>query len=325
MRKTAASWFAGSLFILGLADLILRCHLTNFSDSLRLALHDPGKTLFHLVLLPSATYTILRHYPIDVVRYAISLQAKRRTLFAWATLFLVLALSLGAYDLFAGFQDRQPMPEDVAKESDRGVLLATRIAFLQPNADGKALSTTYRSEVQSRLADRPLSKASARVYLSSLLTTTALLLLALVFWTLAAHSVAGHPLGHSQDFLTGLVIGLAVLSPWLLLRPYSEWHFNFGAFAPGDYEPLWLALLFGALVAALIVILKEKRDVTVLVSAVVTAGSMVFAIATALEPALLGKIAAVAMSSAAIYLVAAYVIVGGAIGIAVTFASAGQT
>jgi len=98
----------------GLVDVLLRMLMVGPSDGLLFALRDPGKTLFHVVLLPFALGVFLARFDFTVLARCrkIALPALGLAL-ASAALIVVDEADQGLCD------DRLPAPADVGEPSLR--------------------------------------------------------------------------------------------------------------------------------------------------------------------------------------------------------------
>jgi hypothetical protein len=300
----AAKLTALALLVLGISDVVLRCYLLGSLNALTLALQDPAKTLFHLMQLPLAAFVLLRDYPINIIRACVRTQ--KTICLGIGVLLLSLAIIFGITDTIAGFSQRWPMPEDIKDAQLRGELLNLRLDFLRGDSDPKRLYEDYNRKIG--LQNRSMAAASSRVYVSGLLSTLGIIFAVLLLWTLVVHAISRKPL--SEEFVGALIFVVSILSPWLLLRPYSEWHLHFGEGDLITYKPLFIASVFSLIVIFLIVILKQRRKLGALIAVGVSVGTTLLAILAAVRKDWFSQVAWVAARSDLLYTTIFYVLIG---------------
>jgi hypothetical protein len=277
----------------GLVDVFLRFALTGWSG-LWEAAFDPGKALFHVILLPFAVAVLLPAIPAQLV--ARVWQRHRVLLAGIAVAFFGLSVAFAWTDSKKGFCSRRPAPEDVADVTLRNHLVKTRddwratIAGLyrSPDVSAEKISNAGRASMQSydgyvknlRPDCRFPNQASIRAHWAPVLTWLAVIFVAGILWLLFVSLLAREPPG--EDFLESLLVIVALLAPWLVLRPYSEWYTNFGS--QSDYTALLPALLSFIVVLGLIKALKDKKTAITVLSTIFGTGSVILGVVMKSKP-----------------------------------------
>lgn len=257
-----------------------------------------------------------------------------------AVLFLA-TFAFAASDAMDGFCDRLPMPSDIGDLSVKGRTARNNLVTVRSDlrkeliADRDTLAEqTARGEIDKEqfvLLLQQKSKEKQEIYLvearttatcdagfsdywrhsslrakwAGVLTLAGGLIVTFILWILLLHSVTGIRL--SQREQEPILMIFSILTPWLLLRAYSEWWINFGA--PSDYQPFVPVVVAAAAVAFLAAFLKVRRPRLVITASTITGVS---AIAAALAKWKLDWFDVAARAFAAldlVYLVAVYLVV----------------
>jgi hypothetical protein len=317
MNERSLRWaklIALVLLVGGVLDLICRCVLLGSVNAFTLAFHDPAKTLFHLMQLPLAAFVLLRDYPITIVKRG--LHTTRPIGMVIGVALLVLAVAFSAQDTIQGFTERWPMPEDFASSEQRRDLVGLRLRFLElknrsqeeRQRQAKQLYNAYASNIGAG-DPRQLSQASFRVFLSGLLTAFGVVFAVFLLWTLIVHAVSRQAL--TPSFLSAMVFSIGVLSPWLLLRPYSEWHLHFGEGGIFEsYAPLGLAIFFSILVIVLTAVLRTHRRMGSYLAICLSGLTTVLAVTSAVKPGWFSFVFWVAAPSDLLYMTIFYFLAG---------------
>ena len=260
--------------LLGIIDLLLVCLTIPWRDGLLAAAHDPGKQAFHLILLPFASFYLTLKFPLEVLRSA---WVRYRVVVGGLGIFLFLLAALFAYDdAQKWFCERRPSPADVRQEVFRDKLLQvvrkwqeTLGTSLEPAEFSKVsrdLKDSYDATVKELRGTRCdlFEKSSVRSKWAGVLTFAGIVFLAVVLGVLAVYALLRKSL--DQKFLDVLIVIAALLIPWFLLRAYSEWYINFGAFSIKSYRPMVPALVLAVVIMFLIYFLQKRRRALVIAS-----------------------------------------------------------
>ncbi len=196
-------------------------------------INDPGKTLFHLLLLPAAVWLFIATFPkatIEAVR-----RNGRVRAFAWLVgVFGMIGVAWVTWD-DADVRLKSGLMSSIELSHKNATQLmdfetGLRDEMAQPATDtSDTLQSRYLSEFE-RLIGNPrdltvLSSMNAVAYYGMALSLIgASLAVFMLLAYLTAHFTRTMDMRTNESFL--MVIGLLV--PWLLLRAYSEWYALFG-------------------------------------------------------------------------------------------------
>jgi hypothetical protein len=199
--------------------------------------HDPGKFVFHGLLLPAAFGLLVRRLPRDTLTVASSsARAVLALLFLGLTPYMLMyAVSSGK----EGFCTRIPVPADVSSGKARDQLIALRVEFGRDLArvrEGKLIPSALAASAPARIDESrnlvhklsgecEYEQRSARQQWSILLTFLGLLFIEAVVLYLAARVVTRTRLSQTEMETLLVVVTLGLL--WFPLRVYSEWYINF--------------------------------------------------------------------------------------------------
>ncbi len=246
---TRIEWLAFLVLLcLGLADAVLRIVIMGWSRGLHYCLHDPAKVLFHIVILPIAVVLLLRRTP--PARLAAYVRTwptlPRRLVLPFAGL-IVVAGMVGTFwndrDWRCGQMGAYLLPQDVFVFHDPIVkhdvqqldslrvlyychLLGNPTCRLQP-ADTHAIKATYReitARHQENCAQYPFTSAYNLVAFVE--TLAAVATVAYVFISVLLLAVHRRLSGEAVSS-TGLLTPVALITPWILMRAYSDLYINF--------------------------------------------------------------------------------------------------
>ncbi len=216
-------------------------------------MNDPGKSLFHLLLLPCAVWLFLATFPKAAVE-AMRRDGRARALAALVAAFGLITVVWVTWDdaqgrlksgLSSAIELKHPRAVDLMDfESELRQRMADRTA-----GETESLKAEYLAEVQRLIGDPaelsvPTSVNALTLYgmVLSLIGAGAVVFMLLAY--LLAHFTHTMDTRTNEAFL--MVIGLLV--PWLLLRAYSEWYALFGdvdLFV--DYTPFVPALVLSVI------------------------------------------------------------------------------
>lgn len=273
---------ASALALLGFVDAVL---LLDYADSWVPLLQDPGKFVFHIVLLPCAAYLFLRRYPNPLRE-----RLRRRAPRAFAIGLTLILFVYGVRDCWLGFESegRLPWPTDFA-DRDLGRELLAKTYEL--NAD-IAMSTNapvedrknYLAAIPRELGARQRSfweHGSLRAQWAAVLSGLGSAMGGFIFVSVAVFVLGSRKSGTAvrevddelrRDIGT-LAVALSLLLAWLPFRVYSEWYSNFGSFDAKVYQPVGV-VAFAAIACAVLLFFRwdfRHRKATVGVFAAVAA------------------------------------------------------
>lgn len=271
-KRRAAFAVAAVLFVLGLVDLVLVWSLTSTGRPEAIA-NDPGKFVFHLLLLPCAYAILIGKLPADLVDPSPP-SWKPLAIAFFTTALLAYFGWYAASDAQKGFCERLPQPADISNGEVRKETLRLREAFDKSlrearsdvtrmasiAASGPERIENYKKQLHRSGSDcHVLSEGTFRHKWSALLTFLGLSLIAALLAWLLWHVLIRRRLSHGEMETIVLVVGLAVV--WFPLRAYSEWYINFAARESLDYEPFLNAAGALAVISILTFVLSVDRRV----------------------------------------------------------------
>ena len=196
-------------------------------------INDPGKTLFHLLLLPAAVWLFVATFPkatIEAVR-----RNGRVRAFAWLVgAVSMIAVAWVTWDdadvrLKSGLMSSIELSHKYAAQL-MDFETGLRDEMAQPSTGSPdSLQSRYLTEFGRLIGDprdlTVLSSMNAVAYYGMVLSLIgASLAVFMLLAYLTAHFTRTMDMRTNESFL--MVIGLLV--PWLLLRAYSEWYALFG-------------------------------------------------------------------------------------------------
>ena len=277
MKRAAIVAFSVALG-LGLLDAVLRIATHPLGDGFRAVVNDPGKSFFHVFLLPPVIYLMLR-LPATTKHAVIGLAVNRLSIAILAAL-AITATCFTYTEQKDTFFNRCATPEDIssltaaeqyashrqelwasilthdglgeAKSPERLTAEAYAVArekILGPGAEGgkgRELETWANY----------FALASTRRYVADIL---ALLGNLTACWLLFAIAASFKRVISSRD-RDSLLLLIAALVIWMPLRLYSEWHHRFGDVDGGaGYGPLLLGAAF-SLATIVILLTRASRS-----------------------------------------------------------------
>lgn len=150
LRPKVAGWVAAIAFVLGLLDGILMVVELGWYEGMRLWLNDPGKSFFHVALLPAAVGLLVSRYPEDIVRAAFlgggrswaqrgmssADRAKRWTMCVLAGVLVAIVFGMSLWDAWKTL-GTEPCPADLPAGRGR-----YRVMLLEMGVRSEARSAT---------------------------------------------------------------------------------------------------------------------------------------------------------------------------------------
>lgn len=276
----------------GVLDIVLMVYFAGWRGGITLALHDPGKTVFHVFLMPLALWIFIAVFP----RSLLSRLPPRGKPFVAGLAVLAVGLTLLATvnDHHDGICDRFPAPVDIADASGRAGLLELHVSghdamrAARDDEDFTKVSDKAHKGYESKLAQIRgaacdyFALASPREYWSFVLSLSGALFVILVFWSLLLHLVARKR--PSQEMLSAYLVVFALMVPWLFLRAYSEWYLHFGILDELTYTTMYIAIGLAVGMAIILFILNLKRRVRLIAAALLTGIPTILSVFGALSP-----------------------------------------
>lgn len=264
---------AGALAMGGLLDVALRgVVLADLSAGLWSAAHDPGKVLFHVVLLPAACVAFLNGCDFTFLSRAWT--SHRVVALCLALMLFCLMAWLVVPDPQTGFCERPPQPSDIRDSDLRDDLQLIRTNWqsalwseahkngAQPTSGPQSIGVVLFSEYRKAVADYrsvatgPCSfwtQSTIKGYWAFALTFVAAAFVAFMVFYLSMR------LWVQKEFdpraLRSLTVATVLLLPWLALRPYSDWYISFGQ-EGGAHELLYVAVFVGFILFAMLLLLR---------------------------------------------------------------------
>ena len=298
MTQTRLAKLAGFvLAFAGIIDVVLRTATLGWQDGLFNTAHDPAKTFFHVALFPIAVAIFIQRFPTSSVR---ELSKRNRALaLILASVLAALAAIYIVPDPVRGFCERRPLPSDVRNEGLRKDMQSIRTEWHQTlkNADASANGTLYAERYDGFVAKargEPCSfieHASDRAYWAAFLSALAVIFVAVLLWLLCFHLACRHRLDRPMWEATIVVVSL--LTPWIVLRLYSEWYINFGDLDLGNYQPLLIVIVISLLVVIAIIFLNPENRRLALTAAGISSLAGVVGVLFAFKPEWFGVLAEV--------------------------------
>jgi hypothetical protein len=238
----------------GVVDVLLRMQLVGPGNGLLFALRDPGKTLFHVVLLPFALGVFLTRFDFAVLARCRKIALPALGL-ALASAALVVVNE--AHQGLCG--DRLPAPADVGEPA-----LRSELALLHLD-DWRTARPDLRAEylglAPSGAAEcRPFADSSPRWFWSNGLTFLGVLFVGLVMACILAAASAPDRL--TPEHYSTIAILVPVLALWIPLRTFSEWVLNFGEIPASVWITLVLATMATVAVALWLAIVRYRTWLT---------------------------------------------------------------
>ena len=255
MRRNAL-WVAAFFLLPAVIEVIVRIATLGWDIGGREVLNDPGKELFHIMILPAAALFALRFLPDAHLRFLRKYRGVSRGALA---IFLLIAAMYSVNQSTYSYYERNTTPEDTAIESVRTAHVIRRQEIWQEvlampdiasrNKLAEERSRTFRqslgTSIQAYEKEHGLSywnSASVRRHLATYLSFIANAFVAVMLLCVFANPFLRSRIRDRDNTLILLLMGLLAL--WIPLKLYSEWYHNF-SYYPSD-DP---ALEMGASVA----------------------------------------------------------------------------
>lgn len=285
------------LSLLGLIDAIARIWLLPWPVGLVESLHDPGKTFFHIILLPIVAFLLIRHFPKEFIQVLTIPGWKRIAAIATLVAITVLSLLQVTEDARKGFFERLTTPENLAEPVQRKHFLDERLAiWSQVKAgtinppDAKIKGREAAGEAVRGIPPtfiNVLVHGSFRQWTASTLSFLGTFTAAFVFALILMVPILGQGILTDRGKAFFLIL-ITSLSTWIPMKVYSEYYHNFGHYSADD-PAIAPAVVFAIIAIALLFAFKSKDPVFTIPSAVLTIASALFFLISQGMPDAFGK------------------------------------
>jgi hypothetical protein len=315
---------AVAMSLFGIVDVALVCRELGVVEGLLACAHDPGKSFYHVVILPLAVMCLSKGFPVDVLKRQLGYPSRRILLAFLGIAFVGAAVIFAVCDVHDGFTKRLPWPADVSRsipgqsgqcaqdelQAIRSSLRAHLLA--EPGADPQVALAKYKGTVEALLGtDRSFwVQSSIRAKWAAILTVLGAAFAGALLWVIAALLLA---LSCPQDTLQSMVAVVTLSTWWIPLRAYSEWYGNVENISLAMYPPF---IVGGATVAAALVFIwlrlewKNPAKVALGTATVITA---VIGVVGKVNPDLVASIGKGIESQSLGGLIALYTVVAGVV------------
>jgi hypothetical protein len=257
MKRKSILRIVYSLAGLGLIDVALRCYFTpDWKEGFSAAVHDPGKSFFHIFILPSIVYLLLTYWPKYLTGLSIKKNYLTITIF---TLVIILAFGFTLNNARDNFFKNITTPEDIVDiDNLRSKMFKARNDQRKEVDEGNKIGETARKDFRIEAEKligfkkdsfwRYLKMASPRRHVATILSLCGAIVVAVILSVLVSLPFARNFRLSTEGREYVLVI-ILLLSLWFPLKVYSNWYHNFG-FYPGDDEAIVISmfLLFACVV-----------------------------------------------------------------------------
>ncbi len=260
------------LCAMGLADVALICHaLGGLRRGLAFCAHDPGKCLFHVVILPLAFAKLTSCFPDRAWAGFRRDRGRRLVAMAIAAAFVVGVTGLVWQDVT---KERVPWPTDVRGLENRIALFEKQAALrdelheVSAGETGEAAISPaaayaeYEDLAKASLAPDGtfefVSDASLRAWWAAWLSLVGALFAAYLVWVIVLFPLLGRLAPKGLTDAVGTVLVLA--SIWFVLRPYSEWYWSLYSGGLQGYQPFVPGVVAAGVGALLLYLPGEIRN-----------------------------------------------------------------
>jgi hypothetical protein len=296
---------------------LILCGEVGLADAWLLIRNDPGKFVFHLLLLPVSAGALAWSFPLTLARDCLTTPGLTRNLVVTTALALVvLSVGIGIQETVDGFEKRIPVPTDVAAVVSRdGTSRPARAPLLETwhalhatdwvPAPGPRHSSSapyvleraraYDEKLRDVLGPRRhfLTQGSAGAWWAGVLSTLGVLFIAA--WVLTVIIVA---LRHRMlderttgTLVVAFCIGLASTGVWFYFKIYSAWYINFYSIPTADLAPLFMTLLAALALALAAVLVQHAQQPLAWFGRVAAVGGIATGLAAYWRPELLRSMA----------------------------------
>jgi AraC-like DNA-binding protein len=263
-RKKIAVAISSFLILSGIVDILLMMfYLNSISEGIYFSVHDPGRVVHRLVLLPVSVFVLIINFPYSAIK-EIFLKFK-----TFAFLFFIILESLALCQAYNDASDtyyrRNPMPYDVP--TGRSELIKLHHSIMAEITG----PSTQEHPVNIKEVRRPYVEYANKVKgpeghfwevstfyskYSLFITSIGLSYVVFLFTIIALFSIERKRI--EDSFLKAIVINVAVLSSWFIFKAYSEWYLNLGDFDV-QKDGKFLVLPFDTLVLLLVVFFLYQK------------------------------------------------------------------
>ena len=306
-----------SLILAAVVQATIMCVEVGIASGWQLVRNDPGKFIFHLLLLPVSFGALVWSFPARLGRKSVAAGSLSKYVVVGLGVALVgLGIGIGVQETIDGFETRVPVPTDVRATvaGDGGVPVPARAVLLE--VWQRAHHTGRDSDAQSVEQGAPSSQQRAAAYAKALNETLgatrrfwkqgsasawwAGFLSILGVWYIGAWMITivigalHHRLITPDETATLVVafcIGLASAGLWFYFKIYSEWYINFYVVPPVTLTPLVMAMLAALGLALTAVLVQNAQQPLKWFGAMAAVGSAATGAAAYWKPQLLRTIA----------------------------------
>ncbi|EXJ11256.1 hypothetical protein [Nitrincola nitratireducens] len=233
-----------TLSLLGLFEVVLRCIYIPAPHSWTLGLleaaQDPGKSLFHVIVLPSAIYLLLRYLQEIDISQAFQMPLKKRLNILIIVLLSMVPPIYGYQDTLKQFYHAAPMPWDFSDQTLAKELMNIRVASLETIAKnivaGHAQSDVEYKKYDAALLnyfgskDKSFSEywelSSFRKKYADFLSVLGLFGACMLLGSVAISGGIRNRI--EAGFIDKLLLAYGALATWIPMRMYSDWHGGMG-------------------------------------------------------------------------------------------------
>lgn len=336
-QSHVAAWTAVGLALTGVVYAILMWFELGFLETWTFVRNDPGKFVFHLLLLPLAAGSLVWAFPLAAARRCLESGGATRVLVVGVAAVLVaLAVAVGGYEAVDGFQTRRPTPTDIRQTTPFDTSIAARTAILDswrelhapdwrpivPRPESQEPFSAERQKAYDTQLARVLGtkrdfwqQSSASAWWSALLNVTGILLIGawavtLLVVVLRLDIVADKA---RADLVIAFCAALAAAAIWFYLKIYSEWYINFFAVPASSLPPLVIALTAAVLLSVAAVFLQNAGKPLTWFARIAALAGVATGVAAYWKPALMRTLAEAYRSAndaavAGLWFIAAFVV-----------------
>jgi len=317
LRYRVAAYAMIALSLASLAQAIIMCAEVGIGAGWLLVRNDPGKFIFHLLLLPVAFGSLLLSFPTSLARDCIGRGGIRRiAIVGIGGVFAVYAIVLGLSQAVEGFEQRVPVPTDVRAEvmrdagaprNARGDLLlewqkyhdmnwapASPAAGANPQFP-EARAAGYAAALNRVLGEKRdfWSQASVAAWWAGFLNVLGVWFICAWALTIVIVTLEHERLDDVTiaQLVMAFCTGLASAGVWFYFKIYSEWYINFYAVPTPSLTPLIMVIAAAVILAVAAILLQNPREPLKSFSRISVVGGLVTGAVAKWSPGLFRSVA----------------------------------